>query len=68
MKGFLVTHILVKINQIKLLFSKHLFGFSYTETVRFGVRKWDDFSHSVPWGWEEASGTEDLNEETVGGR
>ena len=38
MKGFSVTHILVRISPIKLLSSEHLFGFSYTETVRFGER------------------------------
>lgn len=68
MKGFLVIYILVKINQIKLFFFKYFFGFSYIEIVRFGVRKWDDFSNRVFWGWEEVLGIEDLNEEIVGGR
>lgn len=53
MKGFSVTHTLVRISPIKLLSSERLFGFSYTETVRFGERG-VIFGNSVPWGCEEA--------------
>lgn len=54
MKGLPVTHSLVRISPMRLLSSEHLRGVSYTETVRFGVRRRGDFSDSVPWGWEEA--------------
>lgn len=54
LKGFLVTHIIVRISPVKLLYPEHLSGFSYAEIVSFGGRKRGDFSNSVPLGMERS--------------